>query len=413
MENEELNVLSLDIGTNSVHGVIAKYNNINSKIEVLSANTYFCDGIKDGAITAIQDAKYTIERFFINAEKDFFIKNFDYIICAIRGSLIEVFNAGARYKIAEEYEVEITKETVEDIRIRLEENNKIEEKKEIVDIIPQQYVIDEDQKVVDPVGMSGKYLELMALVVVGTKNNMNNIRKAASDAESEPILKYGYSSISDVLVSKEDKKNNCIFVDIGDMTTGVVVYRDGKIKCCFELNFGSYYVTRDIIKELKVNQKEASSIKEKYGIVLEDLISESENVEIEYTTYNGKKQLLTKRQLVDIIKPQIDLQLGKLEEKLEEKNIMVDEYVGGFVLTGAGAMLKGMPEAFEKYFNTVAKIANFTDEDVVCSDKDILDSQVYTTALSVIKNEAKNFVKSERKSKGFFGGLKNWLKDMA
>ncbi len=407
MENEELNILSLDIGTNSVHGVIAKYNNVNSKIEVLSANTYSCDGIKDGAITAIQDAKYTIEKFFINAERDFFIKEFDYVLCAIRGSLIEVFNAGARYKIAEEYEVEITRDTVEDIRVRLEENNKIEEKKEIVDIIPQQYIIDEDQKVVDPVGMSGKYLELMAIVVVGTKNNMNNIRKAAND----PLLKYGYSSISDVLVSKEDKKNNCIFVDIGDMSTGVVVYREGKIKCCFELNFGSYYVTRDIIKELKVNQKEASHIKETYGVILEDLISEGENVEIEYTTYNGKKQPLTKRQLVDIIKPQIDLQLGKLAEELEEKNIMVDEYVGGFILTGAGALLRGMPEAFEKYFNTVAKIANFTDEDVVCSDKNMLDSQVYTTALSVIKNEAKNFVKSERKTKGFFGGLAGWLKD--
>ncbi len=409
MENEELNVLSLDIGTNSVHGVIAKYDNISSKIEVLSANTYVCDGIKDGAITAIQDARYTIERFFINAEKDFLIKEFDYILCAVRGSLIEVFNSGVRYKISEDYEVEITGETVEDIRIRLEDSCKIEEKKEIVDIIPQQYIIDEDQKVVDPVGMSGKFLELTAIVVVGTKNNMNNIRKAAND----PVLKYGYIALSDMLVSKEDKKNNCIFVDIGDMTTGVVVYHDGKIKCSFELNFGSYYVTRDIIKELKVNQKEASKIKETYGIVLEDLVSENDNVEFEYTTYNGKTQMFTKRQLVDIIKPQIDLQLGKLEEKLIEKNIIIDEYVGGFILTGAGAKLKGMPDAFEKFFNTVAKIANFTEEDVICQDKEIIDSQVYTTALSVIKNEAKNFVKSERKSKGLFSKLRDLFKEIS
>ena len=409
MENEELNILSLDIGTNSVHGVIAKYNDINSKIEVLSANTYVCDGIKDGAITAIQDAKYTIEKFFINAEKDFFIKEFDYILCAVRGSLIEVFNSGVRYKISEDYEVEITGETVEDIRIRLEDNCKIEEKKEIVDIIPQQYIIDEDQRVVDPVGMSGKYLELTAIVVVGTKNNMNNIRKAAND----PVLKYGYVALSDTLVSKEDKKNNCIFVDIGDMTTGVVVYREGKIKCSFELNFGSYYVTRDIIKELKVNQKEASNIKETYGVVLEDLIDEKDNVEFEYTTYNGKKQMFTKRQLVDVIKPQIELQLNKLEEKLEEKNVIVDEYVGGFILTGAGSLLKGMPESFEKFFNTVAKVANFSDEDVICSDKGIIDSQVYTTALSVIKNEAKDFVKSERKSKGFLSKLKDLFKEIS
>ncbi len=409
MENEEINVLSLDIGTNSVHGVVAKYNKLNSKTEILTANTYACDGIKDGAITAIQDAQYTIEKFFIKAEKDFFIKdNSLYLLCAVRGSLVEVFNANARLKIAEDYEVEVTKETINDIISRLEETNKIEENKEIVEIIPQQYRLDE-QEVQDPVGMTGKYLELTALVVVGTKSNMTNIRKAAKD----PVLRYGYGALGNILVSKEDKDLGCILVDIGGMTTGVVVYIDGKVKCSFELDFGSYYVTRDIIKKLKVSQKEAQHIKENYGIILEDLIAENENTEFEYTTYNGKKQTYTRRQLVDIIKPQIDLQLEQLWEKFKQEDIKIDEYVGGFILTGAGALLDGMPEAFEKYFNTVAKIANFTEDDITCSDPEIIKSQVYTTALSLIKNESKNFDKKEVVKKGIFGKMKDLFKEIS
>lgn len=409
MEKEET-ILSLDIGTNSVHGILAKYDRENSKVEVLSANTYNSNGIKDGAIIAIQDAEYTIEKFFTEAEKDFNISELSSLLCAVRGSLIEVFNASTRLKIAEDYEAEVTEDTIADIINRIEETKKIDENKEIVEIIPQQYKLDE-QEVQDPIGMSGKYLELTALIVVGTKSNMTNIRKSAMD----PLLRYGYNALGNTLVSKDDKDLGCILVDIGGMTTGVVVYIEGKIKCSFELNFGSDYVTRDIIKKLKISQKEAKNIKEKYGVILEDLISETENAEFEYSVTNGKKQIFTKRQLVDVIKPQIDLQLEQLSKSFKEKNIRVDEYVGGFILTGGGSLLCGMTEAFEKYFNTVAKIANFTDDDIICADSSIINSQLYTTALAIIKNESRNLVSKPKgrksgaglgeKIKKFFEGL--------
>ncbi|MBQ4178496.1 MAG: rod shape-determining protein, partial [Elusimicrobia bacterium] len=282
--------------------------------------------------------------------------------------------------------------------------------KEIIEIIPQQYKIDE-QIVANPIRMSGKHLELTALVISGTKSNMSNIKQATGGHK----LRYGYSSISDTLVSNDDKDLGCILVDIGGMTTGIVVYAEGKLKYSFELNFGSDYITRDIAAKLKITKKEATKIKETYGVILEDLITD--NTEFEYSVPGNKTHKFTVRELVDIIKPQVDLQLEQILKAFNQRGINPSEYVGGFILTGGGSLLKGMPEAFAKYFPAVAKCANFTDEDFDCYDDNIINSQIYTTALAILKNSFKNLsssmitegVSRRQKKQGFADTLKSWF----
>lgn len=398
-------IMSLDLGTSSIHGVIAKINSEN-KIEIMSADTYTSDGVKNGVISDISAAEFTVKKFFTKAEEEFKVENVD-MFCAVRGALIEVTTANTRLKIDEEEGGVVTPQTILEIMERLEETNKIPDTKEIIEIIPQQYKIDE-QIVANPIRMSGKYLELTALMIYGTKSNMSNIKQATGGDK----LRYGYSSISDTLISNDDKDLGCILVDIGGMTTGIVAYVEGKLKYSFELNFGSDYITRDIAARLKITKKEATKIKEKYGVILEDLITD--NTEIEYSLPGNKTNKITVKDLVDIIKPQIDLQLGKILETFNQKGILPSAFVGGFILTGGGSLLKGMPEAFAKYFTSVAKCASFTDEDFVCPDDNIINSQIYTTTLAILKNNLKNFDNSivsgsgrGSKRNGFLGGIKN------
>ena len=387
--------LSLDLGTNSIHGVLAKYNDEN-QIEVLSAETFASDGIKCGAISDISAAEYTVNKFLTKAETEFDLKELK-LYCAVRGSQIEVFSADAGLALKsndENHICKVTEETISDIRNRLEEANKLPENKETIEIIPQQYKLDE-QEVVNPERMEGKFLELSAVVVTGLKSYLTNIRQATGGE----ILRYGYTAIANTLVSKEDKDYGCILVDIGGMTTGVVVYVEGKLKHAFELNFGSDYVTRDILKKLRITLKEAKAIKEQYGYILEDLITE--NTEFEYNVPGNQKQKCTVRDLVDIIKPQVDLQLSEIYSALLKRGIRPDEFVGGFLLTGGGSLLKGMPEAFSKYFGTVAKRVNFSNDDFVCLPEKkenvdaIVDSQVYTSCFAILKNKSKNLVDSD------------------
>ena len=401
-------LISLDLGTSSIHGVIAKINSEN-KIEILSADTFASDGVKNGVISDIGAAEFTVKKFLSKAEEEFKVENID-MLCAVRGALIEVNNADTRMKIDEEDGGIVTDQTIAEITERLEETKKIPDTKEIIEIIPQQYKIDE-QIVANPVRMSGKYLELTALMISGTKSNMSNIKQATGGHK----LRYGYSSISDTLVSNDDKELGCILVDIGGMTTGIVAYLEGKLKYSFELPFGSDYITRDIAAKLKITKKEATKIKETYGVILEDLIAD--NTEFEYSVPGNKTQKFTVRELVDIIKPQVDLQLEQIEKAFKQKGIGVNEFVGGFILTGGGSLLKGMPEAFAKYFASVAKCANFTDEDFECYDDKIINSQVYTTALAILKNNLKDLsssmmsegVSRRQKKQGFASTFKSWF----
>ena len=389
--------LSLDLGTNSVHGVLAKYNDEN-QIEILSAETFVSDGIKCGAISDISAAEYTVNKFLTKADTDFNLKEVK-LICAIRGSQIEVFSAeaGLGLKNNDDNNIcRVTGETISDIRNRLEEANKLPENQETIEIIPQQYKLDE-QEVINPERMEGKYLELSAVVVTGLKNYLTNIRQATGGE----ILRYGYTAVANTLVSKEDKDYGCILVDIGGMTTGIVVYVEGKLKHAFELNFGSDYVTRDILKKLRITLKEAKAIKEKYGYILEDLITDTENTEFEYNVPGNQKQKCNIRDLVDIIKPQVELQLREIKSALLKRGISPDEFVGGFLLTGGGSLLKGMPEAFSKYFSTSAKCVNFSSDDFICSQEkkdniaSIVNSQVYTSCFAILKNKSKNLVDSD------------------
>ena len=401
-------IISLDLGTSSIHGVIAKVNSEN-KIEIMSADTYTSDGVKNGVISDISAAEFTVKKFFTKAEEEFKIENVD-MLCAVRGALIEVTTANTRMKIDEEEGGVVTPQTILEIMERLEENNKIPDTKEIIDIIPQEYKIDE-QIVANPIRMSGKYLELTALMIYGTKSNMSNIKQATGGDK----LRYGYSSISDTLISNDDKDLGCILVDIGGMTTGIVAYVEGKLKYSFELGFGADYITRDIAAKLKITKKEATKIKEKYGVVLEDLITD--NTEFEYTVPGNKTQTYTVRELVDIIKPQVETQLDEILKVFKQKGIRPDEFVGGFILTGGGSLLRGIPEAFSKYFETVTKCANFTEEDFDCYNDKIINSQVYTTALAVLKNNLKDFSSSimseggsrRQKKQGFTDTIKSWF----
>ena len=381
-------IISLDLGANSIHGVIAKITE-DKRIEILSANTYSSDGVKNGVISDIGAAKFTVDKFLEKVE-ELNIDNID-IISAVRGTLIDVVSANARIKINDDEEAgavtgPVTEKTMIEIEKRLAEANKIDDTKEIIEIIPQQYKIDE-QAVQNPQQMIGKFLELKALMICGTKSNITNIMQATNGN----ILKYGYSSIAQELISNDDKDLGCILVDIGGMTTGIVVYVEGKIKDSFELPFGSDYVSRDIAAKLKITKKEATNIKEKFGVVLEELVDANTNTEIEYNVTGNKKQTIAIKELINVINPQVGLQLREMSKVFTKRGINPTDFVGGFVLTGGGALLKGMPEAFSKFFNgALAKIANFTETDFICHDDNIINSQKYTTALAVLKSNYKS-----------------------
>ena len=402
---KEETIISLDIGSNSIHGIIAQYDTNLNKIDVLSAKTVPAPtGIKDGVVIGIEEATNAVSTLISYLEKDLDQKA-TIILTAIRGGLVSVFSDKADIRMPEN-DMEVRQETINELQDKIRNSRLLDDKHEIVEIIPKEYIIDRQEGIYNPIGMPCKDLELQALIVAVTQSNIANIRKSV---EYDTDLFYGYTCLGEILVPEEDKESGCILMDIGATTTGIVVYSDKKIQTAFELNCGSDLITRDIVKKLRVSQKTAKEIKEQYGaIFVED--SEDETFEYKSVGTNNQTQTYTKKQLSEIIALEVDYIIDKIHEKFNQSNINIDMLSGGIILTGAGSKLSGMAKAIEQGFNCVAKTVNFNEEENIIVKDDILDSQVYTTAISVLLKgyNTSNSVKKSRKP-SIFGKIKKFI----
>ncbi len=406
MAKEEV-IISLDIGSNSVHGIIAQYDDNLNKFDILSAKTISApNGIKDGVIIGIEEATNAVSNLISSLEKEQ-NKKATRILTAVRGGLVSAFGDKADIRMPEN-DMEVRQDTIDELHDKIRNSRLLDDKHEIVEIIPKEYIIDRQDGIFNPIGMTCKDLELQALVVAVTQSNIANIRKSV---EYDTDLFYGYTTLAEMLIP-EDDKDGCVLMDIGATTIGIVVYSDKKIQTAFEIdnNCGSELITRDIVKKLRVTQKTAKEIKEQYGSVFCD---DSQDVTFEYNPMgtNTQTQTYTKKQLSEIIKLEIDYIIDNIHKFFKKKGVEVDMLSGGIILTGAGSKLDGMAKAMEQGFNCVAKIVNFNEDENIIVKDEVIDSQVYTTAISVLlKGYKTNPAKKARKS-SIFGKIKQFIDD--
>lgn len=378
-------IIILDIGSSSVHGIIATFNTDERKMEVLNAQTEPCpDGIKDGAVVGIRESARAIETLIHNLEESQ-NSQAEGIIVSVRGALIEAQNTIGNFRISDIESQKINDENMEAVTEAVKSATVLDFRHEIIQIIPKEYIVDNQPGIQDPIGLECSHLQMKALVIVASKSNMENIKNAVNVEGLQ--LSYGYNSLGDTLVESSDKELGCILVDIGGMTTGISVYINKVIQDIFELPVGSDLITKDITKKFRTTQAESKRIKETYGAVIEEILTDP-NEEFEYSV-GSKPKKASKQDLVDVIKPAIDKQIEFIFYNLEKRGIDISALSGGVVLTGAGTKMPGMLEAFEKAFDCGVKIANINKDKIIVPD-DILECQVYTTAIATLYSEYKD-----------------------
>lgn len=378
-------ILILDIGSSSVHGIIAAFNADEKKMEILDARTEPCpDGIKDGAVVGIRESARAIETLIRNLEENQ-NSQANGIIVSVRGSLIEAHNTTGNLRISETGSQKINDDNMSAVTEAVKNATMLDYRHEIIQIIPKEYIVDNLPGIQDPIGLECSHLQMKALVIVASKSNMENIKNAVNIEGLQ--LSYGYNALGDTLVETSDKELGCILVDIGGMTTGIAVYINKIIQDIFELPVGSDLLTKDITKKFRTTQAESKRIKETYGAVLEEVLANPEE-EFEYSV-NSKTKKATRQELVDVIKPAIDKQLEFILYNLEKRNIDISALSGGVILTGAGTKMPGMLEAFEKAFDCGVKIANVNTDKIIVP-QNILETQIYTTAITTLYSEYKD-----------------------
>src|SRR4029078_13329970 len=139
----------------------------------------------------------------------------------------------------------------------------------IIHVIPQDFVLDRQQGVPNPVGMEGSLLEVEVHIVTAGSSHLNNIWRSINNAGfgiREPV--YGLLALGDVVVTQEEKDLGCILVDLGGATTGIAIYTDGGVRFTKELAVGADAITNDLAHGLRTSYSQAKIVKERYGAAI-------------------------------------------------------------------------------------------------------------------------------------------------
>lgn len=413
MNKDEI-VAAVDVGSS---GVVCSVGRIlpDNRINLLYAQYKSCKkGLKNGVVINILTLSNTIKELLDEVEKEAGNISIGDLYAGVRGSHINSINNKGIYTIPRS-DKEITEEDVYSVI----ENAKaihLPNEREIIHVIPQEFSVDKEKGFDNPVGMEGNILETSVHIITGSISHLNNISKTFANAGvnlKEHV--YHLYPLAEVILSEEEKKLGTLLIDIGEMTTSIAIYSDGKIRFSKDIPTGSFYITNDIAFALHIPFDEANKIKENYGYAMSSLIEDDKEIEIVGIDRHTRKRL-SQSSLVEYIKPRVEEIL--LEIKAIVGKTPYGEVINGIVITGGGSMLKGMDRAIEKIFNIRDVRYGFVSDDYVVINDNKYTAQKYTTAISLlcypvfIKPQLEEFFASDLSSNGmerFFAWLKNFF----
>ncbi|MGC8866665.1 MAG: cell division protein FtsA [Elusimicrobiales bacterium] len=405
-------ILSLDFGSNSITAAVAKIEG-SGLLELITATNHECKkGIKNGVVTSIYSASNTIKRILDEIESKNDDLKLDSAYIGVRGTHILSLNNRGIYTITRN-DKEITESDV----ISVIENARaihLQNERIILHTIPQDFSVDKESGFSNPVGMEGNIIETEVHLITANISHLNNIAKAVANAglNTKDTIYHAYP-LAETVITEEEKNLGSVLVDIGDLTTSIVIYQDGKIRFSKELPIGSFLITNDIAYAYHTSFDTAQHIKEVYGYALSSLIKEDREFDITLIDRSMKKRI-TESNLCEYIKPRLEEIIIAIKEEIS--NSGYDERINSIILTGGGSMLKGMDKAFERVFKgKEVRYGSISDSFVKISDKKYM-SQKYTTAIALlcypifIKPQLENFMIDEDSTT--FSQIVKWFKNL-
>jgi len=230
---------------------------------------------------------------------------------------------------------------------------------ELLHDIPQEYKVDNQGGISDPLGMTGLRLEVDMYLVSVQSTAVQNLRKSVERAGygvADVVLEPLAASLA--VLAEEEKELGCVLVELGGGSTNVAVFRDGKIRFLWSCPFAGGRVTSDIVQGLHVTQADAERLKERHGVAYEPLVNQQE--ELELPAMPGQGARMVKREMLShIIHQRVDEIFHLVQQRLEGA-----EYAGrlpaGVILTGGGAHMPGVVELAREAFAMPARVGEPT-----------------------------------------------------
>lgn len=395
-------IVGLDIGTSKVCAVVGEMT--ERGMEIIGVGSHPSQGLRKGVVINIESTVDSIKKAVEEAELMAGCE-INSVFTGIAGGHIKGFNSHGIVAVKNR---EVTQRDVDRV-IDAAKAVAIPMDREVLHILPQEYLIDDQDGIKEPLGMSGVRLEAKVHIVTGAVTSAQNIIKCCNrtglnvvDMALEPLAS------AEAVLTPEERELGVALVDMGGGTTDIALFHDGAVKHTAVLAIGGNHLTSDIAAGLRTPIGEAERIKQRFGYARTSMVTKDERVEV--PSVGGRNSRTISRQILcEIIEPRLE-EIFQLIRREITKSGYQGSLASGVVMTGGSTLLPGMIEMAEGIFTMPVRLGVPTH---VGGLIDVVSSPIYATGVGLVlygmKRQEKNFFRIRENN--LFAKVKNRMVD--
>ena len=369
---EEL-IVGLDIGTTKICAVVGEVN--RDGIDIVGIGTHPSVGLRKGVVVNIESTVESIKRAIEEAELMAGCE-ITSVYAGIAGGHIKGFNS---HGIVAVKGSEVGERDIERV-IDAARAVAIPPDREVIHVLPQEFIVDEQAGIQDPLGMSGVRLEAKIHIVTGAVTSAHNLVKCANRAGLDvcDIVLQSLAS-SEAVLNKEEKDLGAALIDFGGGTTDLAIFKGKNIKHTSVLALGGNNLTNDVSVGLRTPMAEAEKIKIKFGTCLTNNVGKDETIEV--VGIGGRKPRTLSRQiLAEILEPRVEEIFNLISREIYRAQ-MEDVITSGVVVTGGSCLLEGAVDIAESVFALPTRIGRPMG---IRGLVDVVNNPMYATAVGLV-----------------------------
>ena len=368
-------IVALDVGTSKIVVIVSELQS-DGVLKIIGLGQHISKGLKKGVVINIESTMQAIQRAIEEAElmADCKIKD---VYTGIAGSHIKSLNSHGMVKVKDtevsQMDIERVIETAQAITLPPDQ--------QVLHILTQEYIVDDQHDIRDPLGMSGMRLEVKVHIVSGAIAAAQNIIKCIKRCGLDVVeLVLQPLASSEAVLTKDEKELGVCLVDIGGGTTDIAIIKNGSIQHTAVIPIAGDQITNDIAVAFRTPTQSAEDIKISHGSALSDMASANEIIEIPLVDGREPKKITTKA-LSQVIEPRIT-ELYELVRNELHRSRMGNAIASGIVITGGSSMMKGMINLGESIFNMPVRIGIPRDVDGLLQ---VVENPRYATGIGLLK----------------------------
>ncbi len=379
-------VVGLDIGTTKIACLVGRQNQ-HGKIEILGMGVSESVGVTRGVVSNIEKTVASIKAAVAEAEKNSDVE-INVVNVGIAGQHINSLQHRG-IKMRNSLENEISKMDIDEL---IDDMYKLVmlPGEEIIHVLPQEFIVDNEQGIRDPIGMSGVRLEANFHIITGHIAAAQNIYKcvAKSGLTVDQLILEPLAS-SEAVLSQEEKEAGIVLVDIGGGTTDMAIFQDGIIRHTAVIPFGGNIITEDIKKGCTIMKNQAEALKKKFGSAIASENNENEIVCIPGLRGREPKEISLKN-LANIIEARMSEIIEHIYYEIKNSGFE-KELIGGIVVTGGGSQLRHITQLFEFITGMDCRIG-YPNEHLYKAPNEDVVKPTYSTGVGLVMKGFENGV---------------------